>query len=145
VRRDKEGTAIPAKYACAGANVSLDLSWTPGPAGTKSYAVVLTDTSNTLIHWVIWDLAGTSLPEGVEHKPNPATPAGAKQVKSYDDTTVGYLGPCPPSVHTYELAVFALSVATLPAVTTASTRDAVKAEILKQDLASATLSGTYTP
>ena len=77
MRRDKEGTAIPAKYACAGANVSLDLSWTPGPAGTKSYAVVLTDTSNTLIHWVIWDLAGTSLPEGVEHKPNPATPAGA--------------------------------------------------------------------
>ena len=49
------------------------------------------------------------------------------------------------SASAYELAVFALSVATLPAVTTASTRDAVKAEILKHDPTSATLSGTYTP
>ena len=142
-----EGTAIPAKYACAGANGSPDFAWTPGPIGTLSYAVVLTDKSNNLIHWVIWDIPGatTSLPASLENKANPAIPAGAKQAKAYDNATFGYLGPCPPSVHTYEFAVFALDVATLPSVTTASTRAEVKAAILSHDLGSATLTGTYTP
>jgi hypothetical protein len=143
-----EGTAIPVKYACSpGANGSPDLSWTAGPIGTLSYAVVLTDKSNNLLHWVIWDIPGgtTSLPEGVEKKANPAIPPGARQVKSYDNQTFGYLGPCPPSLHTYEFAVFALDVATLPGVTTASTRAQVNTEILKHDLASTTLTGTYTP
>jgi len=142
-----EGAAIPAKYACAGANVSPDLTWTMGPAGTQSYAFVFTDKSNNLIHWVIWDIPSStlSLPEGVSKVANPPVPAGAKQVKSYDNKTFGYLGPCPPSVHTYQFAVFALDVATLPNVTTNSTRQAVEAEILAHDLASATLSGTYTP
>ena len=142
-----EGMAIPVKYACKGANVSPDLTWTMGPPGTQSYAMVLTDKSNNLIHWVIWDIpsATLSLPEGVQNVANPAAPAGAKQVRSYDNTTFGYLGPCPQNTHTYEFAVFALDVATLPNVTTNSTRNAVKAEILNHDLASATLTGTYTP
>jgi len=142
-----EGMAIPAKYTCKGMNVSPDLTWTAGPAGTQSYAVVLTDKSNNLIHWVIWDIpaASLSLPEGVMNVANPATPAGAKQVKSYDNQTFGYLGPCPPNLHTYEFAVFALDVATLPNVTTGSTRTAVKAEIVKHNPASATLTGTFTP
>lgn len=142
-----EGMPIPPKYACAGANGSPDLTWTPGPTGTLSYAVVLTDKSNNLLHWVIWDIPGatTSLPASVENKANPADPAGSKQVKSYDNKTFGYLGPCPPNMHTYEFAVFALDVATLPNVTTASTRAQVDAEILKHDLATTTLTGTYTP
>jgi Raf kinase inhibitor-like YbhB/YbcL family protein len=142
-----EGAAIPPQYTCAGKNGSPDLTWTPGPAGTLSYAVVLTDKSNNLLHWVIWDIAGaaTSLPAGVEKTANPAIPAGSRQAKSYDDKTFGYLGPCPPNVHTYEFAVFALDVAALPNVTTASTLTQVKAEILKHDLATTMLTGTYTP
>jgi len=140
--------AIPSKYACSpGANGSPDLTWTAGPAGTLSYAVVLTDKSNNLLHWVIWDIPGgtTLLPAGVEKKATPAIPAGSKQVKSYDNKTFGYLGPCPPNKHTYEFAVFALDVATLAGVTTASTRAEVNTEILNHDLASTTLTGTYTP
>jgi len=142
-----EGTAIPDKYACSGQNVSPDLGWTPGPAGTLSYAVLLTDKSNSLIHWAIWDIPGavTSLPEQVENAANPATPAGAKQAKSYDNKTFGYLGPCPNNTHTYQFDVYALDVATLPNVTTASTRDEVAAEVLNHDLATASLSGTFTP
>jgi hypothetical protein len=142
-----EGMPIPAKYACAGANGSPDFSWTPGPTGTLSYAMVLTDKSNNLIHWVMWDIPGatTALPAGLEKTANPAIPAGAKQAKAYDNQTFGYLGPCPPAVHTYEFAVFALDVATLPNVTTASTRKQVDTEILNHDLGSATLTGTYTP
>ncbi len=143
-----EGMAIPAKYACGpGADGSPDLSWTAGPAGTLSYAVVLTDKSNSFFHWVIWDIPGatTSLPAGVEKTANPAVPAGSKQAKSFDGKTFGYRGPCPSSKHTYEFAVFALDVATLPGVTTASTMAQVNTEILKHDLASTTLTGTYTP
>lgn len=142
-----EGAAIPPQYACAGNNGSPDLTWTQGPAGTLGYAVVLTDKSNNLLHWVIWDIAGatTSLPAGVEKTANPAIPAGSKQGKSYDKKTFGYLGPCPPNTHTYEFAVFALDVAALPSVTTASTLAQVKAEILNHDLATTTLTGTYTP
>lgn len=142
-----EGSEIPVTYSCKGANTSPDFTWTPGPSGTLSYAVVLTDKSNNLIHWVIWDIPGatTSLPADLEKKANPAIPAGAKQVKAYDNATFGYLGPCPPSVHTYEFAVFALDVATLPGVTTASTRKQVDTAILNHDLASATLTGTFTP
>lgn len=143
-----EGAAIPAKYACAGANVSPDLAWTAGPPpGTKSYAVVFTDKSNNLIHWVIWDIpfAEAALPEHVANVANPPTPAGAKQVKSYDNQTFGYLGPCPPSQHTYEFAVHALDVATLSNVTTASARKDVAAEIAAHEVGAATLSGTFTP
>jgi hypothetical protein len=142
-----EGMEIPKTYACAGANTSPDLGWTPGPTGTQSYAVRLTDKSNMLIHWVIWDIpaATLSLPAGVEKKANPAIPAGSKQAKAYDNTTFGYLGPCPNKVHTYEYAVIALDVATLPNVTTASTRDQVNVELLAHDLGTATLTGTYTP
>ncbi|MFT3767430.1 MAG: YbhB/YbcL family Raf kinase inhibitor-like protein [Minicystis sp.] len=142
-----EGSAIPAKYTCAGANASPDLKWTTGPAAAKSYAVVLTDKTINLVHWVIWDIPGAThaLPEGVQKVANPPAPAGAKQVKSYDNSTFGYLGPCPPNQHTYELAVFALDVATLPSVTTASTRKDVVTEIQSHDLASATLTGTYAP
>jgi Raf kinase inhibitor-like YbhB/YbcL family protein len=142
-----EGAAIPAKFACAGANTSPDFAWTPGPTGTLSYAILLTDKSNNLIHWVMWDIpaATTSLPADLEKKANPAIPAGSKQAKAYDNQTFGYLGPCPPSVHTYEFAVVALDVATLPNVTTASTRPQVDAQILNHDLGTATLTGTYTP
>lgn len=142
-----EGAAIPPQYTCDQKKGSPDLAWTPGPTGTLSYAVVLTDKSNNLLHWVIWDIPGatTGLPAAVENKADPASPAGSKQVKSYDNKTFGYLGPCPPNEHTYEFAVFALDVATLPNVTTASTRAQVKAEILDHDLATTTLTGTYAP
>jgi Raf kinase inhibitor-like YbhB/YbcL family protein len=143
------GSAIPTTYACAptGMNLSPDLTWTNSPTSALSYAVILTDKSNDLIHWVIWDIPSnvTSLPQHIAQLANPPTPAGAKQVKSYDDTTFGYLGPCPPSTHTYQFAVYALDVATLPTVTTSSTRADVEAAVMNHDLASATLTGTYTP
>jgi Raf kinase inhibitor-like YbhB/YbcL family protein len=109
---------------------------------------VLTDkTFNNYLHWVIWDIAAgtTALPPGMEKTANPAVPAGSKQVKSYDGQTFGYLGPCPPNTHTYEFAVFALDVATLPNLTTAATLAQAKKQILLHDLGSATLTGTYTP
>ena len=142
------GAPIPVVYTCDGSNLSPDLTWTDGPAGTGSYALVFTDLSNGLIHWAIWDIpvATLSLSQGIPNDPLPNPPGGTtKQVLSYDDTTYGYLGPCPPSLHTYQFEVYAIAPAILPGVTTGSTRDEVETAILANEIRSATLTGTYAP
>ncbi len=139
-----EGGTIPSVHTCAGADQSPALSWTEGPPGTQSYAVVFTDLSNSLIHWVIYDIPASArgLPGNVQKAPQPSVPAGAKQVRSYGNTIYGYRGPCPGgSFHTYRFEAGALDVAALPGVTTQSSRDAARAAILQRDLASAAVSG----
>jgi Raf kinase inhibitor-like YbhB/YbcL family protein len=140
------GAMFPAAHTCTGpGNTSPQLVWTAGPAGTLSYAVIFTDKSNNLIHWIIYDIpaSATGLPASVQKAYQPNNVTGAKQTDSYQAGMRGYLGPCPPNQHTYEFAVYAVDVATLPAVTMASTRADVSPVILAHDLARAALSGTY--
>ena len=107
-----------------------------------SYAIVLTDKTNMLRHWVLWDIpsATMSLPANLAKTAMLAMPAGAKQVSIQNN---GYAGPCPPAgtMHTYEFAVYALDVATLPGVTTNSMPMAVETAVLAHQLAKATLTG----
>ncbi len=125
------------------------LEWTPGPAGTQSYGVVLTDAQG-LYYWVLWDIPATttSLPQGVDHVAMPATPAGSEQIASGLDmsTWSGYAGPCPlPPDTPYTFAVYALSVATLPGVTTSSTGSEVFAAMQASTFSpSAKLTGLAT-
>ena len=127
----KEGEQVPLKYKCAevnpkGENISPPLNWGPGPAGTKSYAIVL-EHLPTPEHWVIWDipLAVTSLAENIEHAASPAMPAGAKQSLADLDgfKGSGYLGPCPQafnSVQQYKFTLYALDVETVPGLSATS-------------------------
>ena len=110
-----------------------------------SYAVVLTDKSNNLIHWVIYDIPSTAtgLPANVQKAYLPSNVTGAKQTTSYQATVRGYLGPCPPSLHTYEFVVYALSVAAVPGVDMNSGRVLVEMQIKANDLGMTSLSGTY--
>ncbi len=151
-----EGDEIPLKYKCAevnpmGENLSPPLSWGPGPAGTKSYAIVL-DHLPTPEHWVIWDIPATitSLAENVEHASAPAVPAGSKQSLANLDgfNGPGYLGPCPQAVNsrqTYRFTLYALDVETLPGLSATSSPGAAAA-VVKQHLVAGsqgkTLSGT---
>jgi phosphatidylethanolamine-binding protein (PEBP) family uncharacterized protein len=83
----------------------------------------------------------------VDHAAMPATPAGSEQIASGLDmsTWSGYAGPCPlPPGTPYTFAVYALSVATLPGVTTSSTGAAVFAAMQASTLASAKLTGLAT-
>jgi Raf kinase inhibitor-like YbhB/YbcL family protein len=141
-----EGAMIPSDFTCAGTNVSPPLQWTPGPSGTMSYAVILTDrtTGAVLIHSIIYDIPSnvTSLPMNVDKLANPSTPAGAKQLHAYDNTTYGYMGPCPNCVlHNYEFSVRAVDVAALPGVMTTSMRTVVEPIITMHTLASGVLNG----
>ena len=116
-----DGGKIPAANTCAaGQGVpSPAISWTAGPAGTMSYALILHDpdpviagsATNDVLHWAIFDIPGdaTSLPAGV---PNQADlPSGAKQPNNIAGQP-GYFGPCPPAGHGdhhYTFEIYALS------------------------------------
>jgi Raf kinase inhibitor-like YbhB/YbcL family protein len=130
--------------------MSPPLSWTAGPSGTMSYAVLLTDQTIDTIHWVIWDIAGAThaLPAALARDAALTTPPGAKQahyVTFFGTADNGYRGPCPSgNLHDYQFEVHALDVATLPIVTTASTPVDVKAQLLAHSLAHGDLVGTST-
>ncbi|MDX2093487.1 MAG: YbhB/YbcL family Raf kinase inhibitor-like protein [Kofleriaceae bacterium] len=145
-----EGGTIPLTHVCTnqgGQNRSPELAWTNPPAGTQSFAVVFTDRSNNLVHSVIYDIpaSATGLPADVDNVYAPPEVPGAHQTTGYDNATRGYLGPCPGSQHTYELAVYALSAPTLPNATMSTTRAAAVTAIMANDLGVATLTATHTP
>jgi Raf kinase inhibitor-like YbhB/YbcL family protein len=140
-----EGMSVPINNTCAGTNISPELHWTPGPSTTQSYAMVLTDLTNNLVHWSMWNIKAdvTSLAAML---PSDATlttaPIGAMQA-SFMTSSHGYTGPCPSgSLHTYQFQVYALSVATVANLTTSSTPTTAKTQIVANALASGTLSGT---
>ena len=102
------GAPIPDEFTSYGTNLSPPLSWSRGPYGSRSFALVLEDPdapmASPFVHWVMWNipLGSTSLKAG-------ETPAGAVQGKMGVGKT-GYFGPRPPAgpAHHYHFEVFAL-------------------------------------
>ncbi|MEO7084036.1 MAG: YbhB/YbcL family Raf kinase inhibitor-like protein [Gemmatimonadaceae bacterium] len=117
------GGDIPFENTQYKGNVFPGLAWSAGPAGTKSYAVIMQDTDGlragaAILHWTManippnvmkLDAAMTAPPAGAQNGPNMR---GANQP---------YTGPRTPAgpKHRYHFQVFALDV-TLPADATAS-------------------------
>lgn len=137
--------SIPRKYTCDGPDVSVPLSWTDPPAGTKSFALIADDPDapmGTWVHWVVYDLPAETreLPEGLP--PQETLPNGAKQGLN-DFRRVGYGGPCPPPgpAHRYFFKLYALDSQTnlRPRATKQQLLDAMKGHIL----AEAQLVGRY--
>jgi len=112
-------SAIPVKYANTGVpggqNISIPLGWQDAPAGTKSFAISIIDTSaNNWVHWMVINIpaATTSLPEGASGK---KMPAGSKELTNTFGTP-GYGGPQPPpgsGPHNYVTTIYALNVDTV--------------------------------
>ena len=139
-----EGASFPPENTCSGANTSPPLAWTAGPAGTKSYAIVLNDTTINFLHFIVYDIPAnvTALPAALEAAYAPAAPAGAHETKSYKNT-FGYGGPCPPAEHVYEFVLYALDVATLPGVTQNVSLADAQTAIKAHSLASTKLTAKY--
>jgi Raf kinase inhibitor-like YbhB/YbcL family protein len=97
-----------------GANMSPELDWGPGPAGTMSYVITLHDFSNNFTHWAIWNIpaATLKLSANLARDSKPAVPAGSQQM-SFDNNNAGYgfMGPGADD-HVYEFRLYALKVAT---------------------------------
>lgn len=141
-----EGGSIPDANSCNGANESPPLAWTAGPATTKSYAVVLKDTTDGLIHAVLYDIPANvkALPPNLQTGYALTMPVGAHWTTNYKGA-YRYVGPCPQTEHVYEFALYALDVATLPGATMTTTRTQALAIILMHDVASTKLTAKYKP
>ena len=117
------GMMIPTKNMCpmvtgggSGENKSPALEWTGGPAGTKSFAIVLFDTTYMMLHWAIWDIPPTvnMLAEGLPSGYELATPMGAHQAANMGTDKHAYYGPCSGTgsfiaAGTYEYRLYALN------------------------------------
>ena len=135
-----------ADNTCTGKDESPDLTWGPGPEGTKSYAIVMNDQTLDFLHGVTFDIPvdTLSLPAAMD-RAFAATKAPVKQAESYRKGRFGYAGPCAPKPNTdvYEFVLYALDVETLPNVTQTSTRADVEAEVKKHVVGSTKLTGKY--
>ena len=138
---EHEGT-IPARFTCDGEDVSPPLSWSPGPDGTVTYALIADDPDapgGTWVHWVAWNLVEPRLREAVP--PSETLPDGARHGHNSWRRS-GYGGPCPPSgTHRYFFRVYALDgTLALPDDTDA---DALRAAMQGHELARGELMGRY--
>ena len=143
----EQGAAIPLRYAHPGAggeNVVPELSWTPGPEGTKSYAITCYDpdapTGSGFWHWIAADI-----PADVTHiDAGGPLPQGVREFDS-DYQEPGYGGPNPPAgpAHRYVFTVSALDVDTLGLDDDASPAMAAFT-LAPHCIARATLTATYS-
>jgi Raf kinase inhibitor-like YbhB/YbcL family protein len=115
----KDGTQMPLKHAgvnkanpnCLGENTSPQLSWSNVPAGTTSYALIMTDPEGRaglgVDHWLAYGIPAsvTSFAEGETGKPSD------KYVGGKGTAGQGiYIGPCTPpntSYHHYTFVMIA--------------------------------------
>ncbi len=145
-----DGAPIPDVFAAEGQNISPALSWSPGPAGTQSYVVMMEDPDvpaemRPFVHWLLYDVPADvrRLGEAVPGSPALAVPEGARQGRN-DYGALGYFGPRPPKgdpPHAYHFQVFALdAVLGLPfGASRAEVLDALRGHVL----ASGEIVGTY--
>jgi Raf kinase inhibitor-like YbhB/YbcL family protein len=115
-----DGKRIPVVYArpaVGGKNISLPLTWSEVPEGTKSLALTVIDphpVARNWIHWMVVDISPETegLAEGASGK---IMPQNSKElVNSFGKP--GYGGPQPPSGtgdHPYVFTLYALDVESL--------------------------------
>ena len=105
-------------FGCSGQNLSPALTWTAGPAETKSYALTVYDpdapTGSGWWHWVVYNIPANTieLGAGAGDISGQKLPAGALQGRT-DFGTYAFGGACPPEgekPHRYIFTVYALQI-----------------------------------
>ena len=108
----KNMSDIPFENTQYQGNTFPGLEWAGGPAGTKSYVVIMQDTDAMrngapILHWTMVDIPATmtKLPAGMTD-----APAGAMHGPNIRGAAQPYMGPRTPAgpKHRYHLQVFAL-------------------------------------
>lgn len=142
------GGSIPERHAKKGDNVSPPLTWTKGPQGTRSYAVIAEDTGSNrdqpILHWMVYDLDGsvTQIGSDMAKTVNPGN--GGSQAKN-SEGSVGYSGPMSGEDRSgiYHFQVFALN-AKLNIDPASADRNTIISAMKGKVLASGDLIGRYT-
>ena len=94
------------RYTCHGAKINPPLNWSGAPPGTKSFALIVDDSSAPItpfIYWLVFDInpGTTDIQEG-------SLPTGARQALN-SAKTASYDAPCPAGHrHSYRFTVYAL-------------------------------------
>lgn len=102
-----DGDLIPRQFTCDGDNVPPPLTWSGGPDGTRSFALLVEDPDapgGTFTHWVLYDI-----PAQITQWPSDAS--GKTLRNSFGRS--GYGGPCPPpgdEPHRYVFTIHAIDV-----------------------------------
>jgi para-nitrobenzyl esterase len=108
----KNGADIPFENTQYKGNVFPGLSWSAGPAGTKSYVVIMQDAdamrnNAPIFHWSLINIPAsvTKLDAGMS-----APPAGAQYGPNIRGVNQPYMGPHTPAgpKHRYHFQIFAL-------------------------------------
>lgn len=111
-----------AGFGCSGENQSPELSWSKGPEGTKSYALMVYDpdapTGSGWWHWVMFNIPANvhQLAINAGDPSKNIAPKGSVQSRT-DFNKPGYGGPCPPKgdkAHRYNFTIYALNTDKLP-------------------------------
>ena len=138
--------AIPAKYTCAGADISPPLSWQGIPPGTQSLVLIVDDPDApdprapkmTWVHWVVYNIPAEadSFAEGISSLP-PGTEQG---VNDWNKNSYG--GPCPPiGRHRYFHKLYALD--TVLKISSQASKAKIETAMQGHIIASTELVGTF--
>lgn len=134
-----DGSVIPVRYTCDGADVRPALSIANAPADARSLVVIVDDSdapAGVWTHWVLYNI-----PPNTTELASDVLPAGALEGKTSAGSP-GWRGPCPPSgTHSYTFTVYALD-ATL-SIDDKRTVDQLRDLMEGHVLGSASLIGTY--
>ncbi len=117
---------IPLINTGYGKNVSPQVSWTKGPAGTQSYLLIMEDATagmdrKGVLHWLAFNIPAsvTSLEEGITKLPDGMV-LGAGQRGD-----LVYQGPHTPAGYTFHYAIQIFALDKKLDLTTGASRDAV--------------------
>jgi phosphatidylethanolamine-binding protein (PEBP) family uncharacterized protein len=142
---------LAAAYRCSNGQtggVSPEISWTPGPPGTRSYAVTLRAINWVqAANWTIFDIPAdvTTLPENIPAGAEIEEPVRARQAYSQSrPLSLGYFGPCGLEKQ-YELSVYALKVDALPGLEPEPSFEAVDTAIAANSIGNASESFSSAP
>jgi Raf kinase inhibitor-like YbhB/YbcL family protein len=144
-----DGQPLRSDQVAAAGNTSPQLSWEPGPEGTKSYTVTCFDpdapTPSGFWHWVLVDLPAdvTSLDTGAGAE-GASLPGGAFMARN-DGGSHGFMGAAPPKsdqVHRYFFVVHAVKEESLGVDADASPA-VVSFNLAFKTVGRAILHGTY--
>lgn len=130
----RQGADIPFENTQYQGNKFPGLEWTAGPAGTRSYVIIMQDTdamvrNAPILHWTMYNISGTKLDAGMS-----APPSGASYGPNIRGANQAYMGPRTPAgpKHRYHLQVFALdtTIPADPALTYEGLTEAMKDHVL---------------
>lgn len=115
----QDGEALPAQLKCqrdGGTGESLPIAWSDPPANTQSFALIMYHYPQGTVpgkdlpnhYWLLWNLS-PDLREIAQGNPQSLGTEGSDK----DGVTTGYTPPCSPpgALHTYHIALYALSAA----------------------------------